>query len=76
MFIKNGLNSDKPVAMLVAFNSSLPFEQHWVTILQGVEDNIKKTNEIEVSSWGERMYVNLSDYVNDEKLYFALAYLD
>ena len=86
-FIKNALSENLPVAMLIGFNKRLKnvqcvypsggtiggsFERHWVTITELSENNGKIT--VKVSSWGAFAFVDLTDFVDGEKIYSALVY--
>lgn len=77
-YIKNGLEKDLPVAMLISLNSKLnnivytypdgatrrnSFERHWVTITELEIDEIKNTYTVKVSSWGAVAYIDLKDFV-------------
>ena len=84
-FIKSSLLEDKPVAMLIGLNKRLKkvrceypsggaifgsFERHWVTITELIADGEKIM--LKVSSWGAAAYIELSDFIEGEKLYSAL----
>ncbi len=75
-FIARGLEKDRPVALLNAFNRSLKnleytlsnghisrsdFERHWVVITEMEVDRDGRGVYIYVSSWGERVRLNLYD---------------
>ena len=84
-FIKSSLLEDKPVAMLIGLNKRLKkvrceypsggavfgsFERHWVTITKLIEDGEKIM--VKASSWGAAAYIELSDFLEGERLYSAL----
>ncbi len=77
-FIARALEKDRPVALINAFNKHLKgfkyplddgritmadFERHWVVITEMEVDKDGREVYIYVSSWGERVRLNLSDIV-------------
>ena len=88
-YIVEGLEDNKPVAMLIGINFRLQeveifgldgaesissINTHWVTITEIEIDNIKEKYTVKVSTWGEYAYVDLKDYVNGELYWKTLVY--
>lgn len=89
-FIKKGLESNSPVAMLIGFNKNLKnilvqqpngysfvqssFATHWVTITELKEDKINDKVTVKVSTWGGFSYLDLDDYIDGETVYSCLVY--
>lgn len=85
-FIREGLDSDTPIAMLTWFNENLEnidffepkgeitkqnFQTHWVTIT-GMSEN-KKTGQttVLVSTWGGISFINLNNNFSKGDMFFV-----
>lgn len=79
-FIKEGLEMDKPIAMLIGFNKRLKgvacafphgsytcsLNKHWVTVTELRESSDGKFT-VKVSTWGASAEFDLDDYVRGER---------
>ncbi|MGN0577263.1 MAG: hypothetical protein ACI4J4_01450 [Ruminiclostridium sp.] len=80
-FIKEGLEKDKPIAMLIGFNKRLKsvscsfpggsrccsLNAHWVTVTElRTEENTGKFT-VRLSTWGASAEIDLEDYVRGER---------
>lgn len=65
-FIKKGLKANCPVALLIAFNSRVSYQKHWITITKIHDDQSTSSREITVtvSTWGSRQYMDYIKYYN------------
>ena len=79
-FIKEGLETDKPIAMLIGFNKRLKgvacafphgsytcsLNKHWVTVTE-LRENQEGKCTVGVSTWGASADIDLEDYVRGER---------
>jgi len=90
-YIKEGLEKDSPVAMLIGTGGSNnvtitepdgseisgnSFKLHWVTITELEVDEINDTAKVKVSSWGGWGEVDLDEYIQNEGVYQGLLYFE
>ena len=90
-YIKEGLEKDLPVAMLIGTGGSSDvtitkpngdeftgnsFKLHWVTITELEIDESQNYAKVKVSSWGGWGEVDLDDYIQNERLYQGLLYFE
>ncbi|MFW6678930.1 hypothetical protein ACOAOT_14860 [Lacrimispora sp. AGF001] len=90
-YIKEGLEKDLPVAMLIGTGGSSDvtitkpngdeftgnsFKLHWVTITELEIDESQNYEKVKVSSWGGWGEVDLDDYIQNEPLYQGLLYFE
>lgn len=90
-YIKEGLEKDLPVAMLIGTGGSSDvtitkpngdeltgnsFKLHWVTITELEIDELQNYAKVKVSSWGGWGEVDLDDYIQNERLYQGLLYFE
>ncbi len=87
-FIKEGLEMDKPIAMLIGFNKRLnsvicafphgsytcSLNKHWVTVTELREDVSSGKFTVRVSTWGASADIDLEDYVRGERFCKKLVY--
>lgn len=87
-YIREGLSSDSPVAMLYGFsnqkvklhhpNPDLPedqvYDKHWVTITQMTINESTGKVRLKTSSWGGYAEVYLDDFLENEKVYQGVLY--
>ena len=87
-FIKEGLETNKPIAMLIGFNKRLnsiscafphgnytcSLNKHWVTVTELTEDKEAGKFTVRVSTWGASAEIDLEDYVKGERLFRKLVY--
>ena len=80
-FIKEGLEMDRPIAMLIGFNKRLKgvscafsggsrscsLNAHWVTVTELKEDVSAGKFTVRVSTWGASAEIDLEDYVSGER---------
>lgn len=90
-YIKEGLEKDSPVAMLIGAGGSdnvtitypngrkdqdNSFVLHWVTITELEINEINNKAKVKVSSWGGWGEVDLDEYIQNEWLYQGLQYFE
>lgn len=90
-YIKEGLEKDSPVAMLIGAGGSsnvtitypngrkdtgTSFVLHWVTITELEINEINNKAKVKVSSWGGWGEVDLDEYIQNEWLYQGLQYFE
>ncbi|MFW6678933.1 N-acetylmuramoyl-L-alanine amidase family protein [Lacrimispora sp. AGF001] len=90
-YIKEGLEKDSPVAMLIGAGGSRnvtitypnddeadgnSFKLHWVTITELELDETNDKAKVKVSSWGGWGEVDLDEYIQGEWLYQGLRYFE
>lgn len=80
-FIKEGLEKDKPIAMLIGFNKRLKgiscafpdgsricsLNAHWVTVTELRKEENPEKFTVRVSTWGASADIDLEDYVMGER---------
>ncbi|MDD6794236.1 MAG: hypothetical protein PUE01_02310 [Clostridiaceae bacterium] len=73
-FIKEALEKNKPVALLMLKNSVLKeFDWHWMTITKLFENGDK--TYLDLSTWGERRIFTLEDFYKFSS-FGALSYFE
>ncbi|MGN0620151.1 MAG: hypothetical protein ACI4J7_14145 [Ruminiclostridium sp.] len=86
-FIKEGLENDRPIAMLIGFNKRLKgvscdfpggscycsLNAHWVTVTE-LRENQDGKFTVRVSTWGASADIDLEDYVRGERFCKKLVY--
>jgi len=65
-YIKKGLKSNLPVALLIGFNSKCDYQKHWITMTMIYDDTSTSTRKVTVglSTWGKYAYMNFVRYYN------------
>ncbi|MDR0920239.1 MAG: C-type lectin domain-containing protein [Oscillospiraceae bacterium] len=61
VFYKSDETSNNPYDFIIADNS---VKGHYITITGVIEDNVKKRTMLEISTWGEKNYIDYDEYID------------